>query len=131
MGGDLKTKRSNQAKNKQTSCTQYNQIKKTHYWSNVSFGKVVQSWNATSPLKITKWQTVRGIWKMQMKRLDIESYDLFVMKKINNFLNMWMGTHLRFAFTISHTTFTTIKHILSSKSSSQSSRETTQQIPTN
>jgi hypothetical protein len=66
---------------------------------------------------------------MQMIRLDVESYDLFVMKKINNFLKIWTGTHLRFTFTVSHTTFTTV--ILSSKSSSQSSREATQQIPTN
>ncbi len=36
---------SNQTKNKQTTC---NQIKRTHYWSNASLGKVVQSWNATS-----------------------------------------------------------------------------------
>jgi hypothetical protein len=129
MGRDLKTKRSNQAKNKQTSCTRYNQIKKTHYLSNLE--KLFNLEMQHPPLKITKWQTIRGIWKMQMRRLDVESYDLFVMKKINNFLNMWMGTHLRFTFIISHTTFTTVKHILSSKSSSQSSREATQQIPTN
>ncbi len=41
MGRDLKTIRSNQAKNKQTTCTQYNKIKRTHYLSNVSSEKVV------------------------------------------------------------------------------------------